>query len=83
MRTNLIGRFDDTSDTPTFDPGLNVPCVVCAKQLSRPMKSISLMAEGGSSSYFFRVHKECWENLDDREQWLIESSIIDSVKEAK
>jgi len=83
VRTDMFGWFDDVSSNPAHNPGLEAPCVVCAKKLSRPMKTISLMIDGDSKSYFYRTHKACWDGISEREQWLIESSVIDNIKDSK
>ena len=83
IRKDIFGWFDNTSDTPAHDPGMNGLCPVCSKTLERPVKTISLMLDGDDKSYFFRVHKQCWEGLSEHEKWLIESSLIDAIAEGK
>lgn len=75
------GWFDDpTSDTPAHDPGLAVDCPVCRQSLATlPRKTISLMPLGGATkSYFFRVHKVCWDAAPELIKSQIESSVIDA-----
>ncbi len=76
----LIGYFEDFSDTPKYDPGLDVNCLICMKPLSLPLKTISVTKIKDLRSYFFRVHKNCWESLSEKEQKNYESSIIDYVE---
>ena len=83
MNKKVFGWFEGHEETPSYDPGMEGLCPVCARQLDKPIKTISLMPEErNGKSYFFRSHKECWENLSDHEQWLIESSLIDEVCES-
>ena len=83
MNKKVFGWFEGHAETPSYDPGMEGTCPACGKQLDRPVKTISLMPdERNGRSYFFRSHKECWENLSDHEQWLIESSLIDEVSES-
>ena len=75
---NLIGYFDAKHHAiPAYDPGLNVPCLICQKELSRPMITVSLMRENDTKSYFYRTHKECYRNIWEEEKTLIDESIID------
>lgn len=85
-----FGYFDKPGqDAPAFDPGLNVECPVCQLALSRPMKTISLMLDdenlGGrdTRSYFYRVHKQCYEGLNAEEETALDSTIIDAVAASK
>lgn len=80
MRTDVFGWFSGLEDKPQHDPGLNGICPVCAAQLNKPVKTISLMPETrNGKSYFFRCHKSCWDNIDDEEKNSIESSLIDEI----
>lgn len=66
---------------PAYDPGSDCPCIVCAHPLSMPMITISLANHAPAKrkySFFFRAHKGCWSDLDEREQHLIESAVIDA-----
>ena len=90
MSAIVFGYFDDPSQTePTFDPGLNVDCLVCHTRLSPPMKTISVMLDeptlGGrdNRSYFYRVHKDCYEALTPQQETNLDSVIIDSVARSK
>lgn len=77
------GYFDDpTQLKPTYDPELEVDCPICNQPLNYPtrqVKTISLMAEGDSRSYFYRTHKTCYENLSPQEVTNLDSIIIDFV----
>lgn len=78
----LIGYYDDPSQaTPTYNPGLNVPCVICFKPLSAPMKTISLMMPGDHRSYFYRAHKACYEALPEAEIADLEWSMMNPPSE--
>jgi len=88
IREDIFGWFDSPSqETPVHDPGLNAPCAVCGKTVGKhteknPIMTISLCVENvlyRDKSYFFRVHKPCWKALDEDEQCLIESSLIDKL----
>lgn len=79
IRNDIFGWFNDTDCVPTHDPGLEVNCVICGKPLSLPVKTISLMVVGDMGSYFYRTHKECYEQLDEKEISAIEGSLIDII----
>lgn len=74
----LIGYFEDFSNTPKYDPGLDVGCLICMKPLSPPVRTVSVMKMKALKSYFFRTHKSCWESLNEKEQKMYEASIIES-----
>jgi hypothetical protein len=82
IRKDVFGWFDAPGQTtPVHDPGFNTICPVCACQLCRPVMTISLMPVfDQSKSYFFRVHKGCWETTPEQEKALIESSLIDALR---
>lgn len=79
-----VGWYDSPDAlAPAHDPGRHSPCIVCAEKLFAPMVTISLAHEQPENrrySFFFRAHKECWFGLSARDQFLIESAIIDSTK---
>jgi hypothetical protein len=78
MRTDIFGWFDDWKQTiPAHDPGLNGNCLICGKKLSRPLKTISLLKDGDSKSYFYRCHEACYDNTGSEDVAFIESSLID------
>lgn len=83
-RYNFCGYFDDPTQTvPVFDPGFDVPCPCCGKQIGRHneqnrLKTINLMDfdRKDSRSWFFRVHHDCWSKLNDDDQQVIETSVL-------
>lgn len=78
LRSDVFGHFDDPySDVPAHDPGMGGKCAACGQILERPVKTISLMPYKHDRSYFFRVHKCCWESLSEQDQDEIESVVID------
>lgn len=79
MRIDIFGWFSDTGIIPEHDPGLGVNCIFCGKKLSSPIKTISLMKDGDNKSYFYRSHKDCYEQLSNNEITEIESSLIDNI----
>lgn len=80
--SKLFGYFTySQAEKPEYDPGLEVNCIFCAKPLSAPMKTISLMTEGSFRSYFYRCHKDCYENLDSDELMQYESLCVDSKED--
>lgn len=81
-RHYLFGYFKGTSQTPEYDPGLEVPCIFCQKKLSKPIKTISLISmdtHKRDRSFFYRCHKECYEKLSPNEIALYESALIDNL----
>jgi hypothetical protein len=79
----IYGYFDDYGTVPTFDPGLDVNCPVCHKKLSDPMKTINLMLPGDKRSYFYRVHKPCWDNLTPEQQGDVDGLLLDPIIQTK
>lgn len=74
---NVVGYFDRPGDEPAFDPGLDVPDIVCWQPLrDKPRVTVCLMWLDGDRSYFFRSHKECWEALSPSEQQRYEESVL-------
>lgn len=79
MSGTIFGYFDDASQTkPTFDPGLDVLCPFCLKQLSRPLRTTSFLAIGDNRSFFYRAHRDCAENATPEQEMEVESSVVDS-----
>lgn len=73
-----FGYFDDVDqEYPAYDPGLSINCPICERLLSAPMKTISVMLEGDSRSYFYRTHKACYESLSEEEATALDSQIVD------
>ncbi len=78
-----VGFFADSSSAPDYDPGLDCRCIVCDIGLRwSPIKTICVAPVGGNRSYFFRVHRACWETISESDKSDIESSIIDAHKES-
>ena len=83
-RYNFCGYFDDPKQTvPVFDPGFDVPCPCCGKKVGRHneknrLKTINLMDfdRKDNRSWFFRVHNNCWRNISDDDQQVIEMSVL-------
>lgn len=81
VRKDIFGWFDYSGQSePTHDPGLETICPICAKQLTKPVKTISLLKDGDNRSYFYRTHKPCYEMASENDIWAIESSLIDNLK---
>jgi len=81
IRSDIFGWFDHPDQTtPTHDPGIETICPICAKKLSRPLMTISLMPEANrNKAYFYRVHKNCYEDLTTEEEINLDSSLIDAL----
>ncbi|MBW4469280.1 MAG: hypothetical protein KME45_03350 [Stenomitos rutilans HA7619-LM2] len=75
-----FGYFDrPNQDAPTYDPGMaGGKCLLCGNPLARPVKTISLMRDGDSRSYFYRAHKACYEGADAATITQYESALIDA-----
>lgn len=77
--SNIFGYFEMAGQIePAFDPGPEVLCPYCTKQLGKPLKTISLMRPGSGKSYFYRAHKDCYEKADPEEIQHIESTKMDA-----
>lgn len=81
IRKDVFGWFDSPLDeTPAHDPTVEDGiCPICAKGLERPVKTISLIKDGDSKSYFYRAHKGCYEGLSEEDVMNLDSSLIDSL----
>ena len=81
MSGTIFGYFEAPEDkTPTFDPGLCVPCPFCLQAVANgSIKTISLMPIGGRRSYFYRAHKGCYEQASPDDVTRLESSLIDTA----
>lgn len=76
----IFGYFDAPEQTePTRDPGLEVECPFCNRKLQRPVMTISLALDGDTRSYFYRVHKGCYEQADINTIETVESGLIDAI----
>lgn len=77
---DIFGYFDAPGqERPAFDPGRGVPCPICLHALAdKPVRCTSLMLVGDDRSYFFRAHKQCWDDAGQEEQERIEHALIDA-----
>lgn len=82
---SIFGYFDAPEQTtPAFDPGLDAKCPVCGKTVGRVnIKTISVMLRGDMRSYFYRVHKACYDPLTAEQQADVDGLIIDAVARTK
>ncbi len=81
MNSNIFGYFDAPGqETPAFDPGTNAPCPFCTAAVGdgRRVVTISLRPDG-NRSYFYRAHKDCYEQADPDEITNIESIAVDEL----
>lgn len=82
VKTVAYGWFDAADqETPTFDPGLTVPCPLCGVALSereRITESFLVLARR-ERSYFFRAHRACWNAATDEQRWAVESAAVDEI----
>lgn len=64
LQHRLVGYFTDGSQTdPAYDPGVDVPCIVCMRPMpsnERCTVSIALLSSR-KRSLFYRAHKACEE----------------------
>lgn len=82
VREDIFGWFDNPLDEePRHDPGVeNGLCLVCTQKLNFPLKTICLaLYDSAEKSYFFRVHKGCWDGLTEKEKSEYECSLIDNL----
>lgn len=79
---SIYGYFDDTSNVPAVDPGLDIDCPICEMPLSEPMCSPSFMVEGDKRSYFYRAHRACYDSNPDLVSE-IEGVIVDAIYKAR
>ena len=87
-RHDIFGWFDSPEQTtPAHDPGPSALCVICNFPVERhsmdnPLVTVSLAVYDKrfrEKSYFFRAHKNCWNNISEHEQSCVESSLIDKI----
>lgn len=82
LKKKLYGWFDSPGqEKPAYDPPKI--CLFCTKPLGfyfdkSDVQCISLMGVTDKRSYFYRVHKACYESATPEEITLYESSIIDN-----
>jgi hypothetical protein len=80
----MFGYFSTPDlQVPDYDPGLSVSCPACNHMLHRPVLAISLMVPGDGRSYFYRVHKECYDSLSHEKEIDIDSILIDAIYHAR
>ena len=79
-----IGYFNDENQMePAFNPSINESiCPFCGESLAKdgvPLKTISFLKESSPKSYFYRCHKNCYEENDQKvnyvEGFLVEIAI--------
>lgn len=77
----IYGYFTEAAQVaPVYDPGLNVPCPICAIELNPvDVRTISLMVPDDSRSYFYRVHRSCHEPLTEIERILVDGLLIEAI----
>jgi len=79
-----FGYFDYAGqEQPTYDPGLDVECLVCGEILSSPMVTPSLMLEGDNRSYFYRLHKHCSDGLSPEQESEVDGLLLDTIIKAR
>lgn len=79
INKDVFWYFEDTSNTPTYDPWLETYCLFCTKKLEQPIKSVSFFVPWDNRSYFYRCHKLCYESKTEQEIGDYEWAIIDQV----
>lgn len=80
----MFGYFSSPSlEVPDHDPGLSATCPACNQRLYRPVLTISLMVPYDERSYFYRVHKECYEKLTHEQEIDIDSILIDAIYQSR
>jgi hypothetical protein len=94
IRKSIYGYFDSPDQTvPVYDPGLDVPCPVCMWPVGghtpdHPIMTISVMVESDdrfprdARSYFYRIHKSCYEAISEEQRSMLDSVIVDAVAQA-
>jgi hypothetical protein len=65
MTQPFYGFFEDTSDTPAYDPPHDAPCLFCGEPVTpddvRSHCLMYLSASYAKRSYFYRTHRTCAE----------------------
>lgn len=79
----FLGYYEGAEQEPTVDPGLDIDCFVCIKPLKDKRRSTTsfVASTGGARSYFFRTHKECWDNLSESDRLMYEGSFVDNLED--
>lgn len=77
---SIYGYFTDANQSqPAFDPGLDVACPICGRNLSAvDVRTISLAVPKDTRSYFYRVHRSCHEPLTEVERSKVDGLLIDA-----
>lgn len=95
MSKSIYGYFSSPEDViPIYDPGFDVHCPICDLSVGRhttdsPIKTISVMLErdgiftGDIRSYFYRVHRVCYDGLDEEQESMLDWQIIDSIAQSR
>lgn len=84
MYTSIYGYFSNSEQIePEHDPTLDVDCPICHQKLFIPVKTISLILDGDNRSYFYRVHKNCYESSTDELKTMVDSLLIDAIASTK
>lgn len=82
--TTPYGYFNEPTQTvPVFDPGLDIPCLICHHPLDSPMVTISFMVQGDTRSYFYRAHKWCYTSADPEMITDMEGQMVDAIYKTK
>jgi len=70
-------RADQPRHKPTFNPPLDAPCPICGRPLTKEdMRTISVMLQGGTRSYFYRTHRTCHQALAAEEAQDLDDAVI-------
>lgn len=77
---SLFGFYDKAGTMIAYEPGHYCPCLYCRKPLCAPVKTISLMVPGNNRSYFYRLHLNCFAEMEDAgETECYEAILINSL----
>lgn len=77
----FVGWYDDASQKePTHDPAHDGPCIVCIKPLTPDnVRTVSVLAEGGTRSLFYRLHRTCAEALSERDAGDLDEAVMNAA----
>jgi len=84
IRKDIFGYFEDYSEKPTHDPGVDTICPFCANKLADERKTLSLALfdpEHRDRSYFYRTCRACYNKASDEEKDQMDYSLIDILIE--
>jgi hypothetical protein len=74
------GWFENEGDTPAFDPGLRVPCLLCGKALDMgDIRTTSLMWPQGNKSLFYRTHRSCHDAASAETISVIDEAVLNEA----